>query len=122
MLNKHMNTSTTTRASGHGGARPGAGRPRGSGNKVNLEDLLMDIELETQMPFTRRLAINYSSAIDRSDWARVENYDRAFLNKIVADRNQVEVTDSSEALELKRAAFAAALAALAGSAAAGDVA
>lgn len=111
----------TPKNNNHGGARPGAGRPKGSGNKVNLEDLLMDIELETQMPFTRRLAINYSAAIDRSDWARVENYDRAFLNKIVADRNQVEVTDSSEALELKRAAFAAALAALAGSGAAENV-
>ena len=109
-----MNTPNTSKTSGHGGARPGAGRPKGSGNKVALEDLLMDIELETQMPFTRRLAINYNAAIDRSDWARVENYDRAFLNKLVADRSHVEVTDSADAVATRAAAFAAALSAVVG--------
>ena len=111
MLNIVMKT---TKASGHGGARPGAGRPRGSSNKINLEDLLIDIELETNMPFTRRLAINYSGAIDRSDWARVENYDRAFLNKIVSDKTQVETVDSTDAIAARQAAFAEALTALAG--------
>jgi hypothetical protein len=105
-MNKQKNPS------GHGGARPGAGRPRGSGNKVNLEDLMMDIETETAMRYTQRLAINYSAAISREDWARVENYDRAFLNKIVGDRQHIEITDSEDAVTAKRAAFADALAAL----------
>lgn len=74
---------------------------------------MMDLELETNMPFTQRLAINYSAAISRADWARVENYDRAFLNKIVGDRQHIEVTDSAEAVEAKRVAFAEALSALA---------
>lgn len=109
-----MPTSQTTKKSnGHGGPRPGAGRPKGSGHKVNLEDLMMDIELATNMPFTRRLAINYNAAISRSDWARVENYDRAFLNKIVSDRQSVEITESEDATAAKAAAFAAALATLA---------
>ena len=57
---------TTKKSSpNHGGARPGAGRPVGSGNKVRLEDLMMDLELETNMPYTRRLAINYQHAIAR---------------------------------------------------------
>jgi len=103
----------STTAPGHGGARPGAGRPRGSGNRVNLEDLMMDLELEANMPFTQRLAINYSAAISREDWARVENYDRAFLNKLVGDRQHIEITDSEEAVEAKRVAFAEALSALA---------
>ena len=103
----------TSNTNGHGGARPGAGRPKGSGNKINLEDLLDDIELETHMPFTRRLAINYSSAINRSDWARVENYDRAFLNKIVSDRQHIEVTEGPDAVEAKQTAFSEALQALA---------
>ena len=105
--------TTLKKSSGHGGARPGAGRPRGSGNKVNLEDLMQDLELETNMPFTQRLAINYSAAISREDWGRVENYDRAFLNKLVGDRQHIEVTDSADTVEAKRVAFADALQALA---------
>lgn len=100
--------------SNHGGARPGAGRPVGSGNKVRLEDLMQDLELETNMPYTKRLAINYQHAIDRDDWTRVENYDRAFLNKLVADRSHVEVTDSADAVATRAAAFAAALTAVTG--------
>jgi len=101
------------KSNNHGGARPGAGRPRGSGNKINLEDLLQDIEMETHMPFTQRLAINYSAAIDRNDWARVENYDRAFLNKIVSDRQTVEITDTEDQVAARTQAFQAALTALA---------
>ena len=103
------------KSNNHGGARPGAGRPRGSGNKINLEDLLLDIELETAMPFTQRLAINYSAAIDRNDWARVENYDRAFLNKIVSDKQTVEITDNEDQIAARTAAFQAALTALSSS-------
>ena len=106
--------TTVKKSSNHGGARPGAGRPVGSGNKVRLEDLMMDLELETNMPYTKRLAINYAHAISRDDWARVENYDRAFLNKLVADRSHVEVTDSADAVATRAAAFAAALTAVAG--------
>jgi len=105
---------TTKKSSpNHGGARPGAGRPVGSGNKVRLEDLMMDLELETSMPYTRRLAINYAHAIARLDWARVENYDRAFLNKLVADRSHVEVTNSEDIVTARAAAFEAALLAVA---------
>lgn len=97
-----------------GGAREGAGRPKGSGNKIKLEDLLADIETATNMPYTQRIALNYVEAIDRSDWARVENYDKAFLNKIVADRQTVEVVESEDAIEAKKAAFAEALSKLTG--------
>ena len=102
----------SSNTNGHGGARPGAGRPKGSGHKVNLEDLMMDLELETHMPYTQRLAINYSAAIQRSDWARVENYDRAFLNKLVSDRQTVEVIENADLVEAKRLAFADAVQAL----------
>lgn len=96
----------------HGGARPGAGRPKGSGNKVRLEDLMQDVELAANMPYTKRLAINYVNAINREDWARVENYDRAFLNKLVADKAELEVTDSEDAVAAKAQAFQDAMAKL----------
>ena len=99
--------------SSHGGARPGAGRPKGSGNKVRLEDLMLDVELAANMPYTKRVAINYVSAINREDWARVENYDRAFLNKLVADKSEVEVTDTADTVANRAQAFQDALAKLA---------
>jgi hypothetical protein len=98
--------------SAHGGARSGAGRPKGSGNKVRLEDLMLDVELAANMPYTKRVAINYVSAITREDWARVENYDRAFLNKLVADKSEVEVNDSADGVAAKAQAFQDALAKL----------
>ena len=98
----------------HGGARPGAGRKKGSGVKVKVEDLMLDVELAANMPFTKRVAINYVGAIERKDWARVENYDRAFLNKIVADKSEVEVVEGDAAIEAKQLAFQQAIARLVG--------
>jgi hypothetical protein len=101
------------KTNGHGGARPGAGRKPGSGNKVRLEDLMMDVELAANMPYTKRVAINYVHAITREDWARVENYDRAFLNKLVSDKTEVEVVESADAVSARQTAFQEALAKLA---------
>lgn len=97
----------------HGGPRPGAGRPKGSGHKIKIEDLLADIETAANMPYSQRIATNYVSAIERKDWARVENYDRALLNKIVADKSEIEVTEAEDTVATKIAAFNEALAALA---------
>lgn len=73
---------------------------------------MLDVELAANMPYTQRVAINYVSAITREDWARVENYDRAFLNKLVADKSEVEVTDSADGVAAKATAFQEALAKL----------
>lgn len=93
----------------HGGARPGAGRPKGSGHKIKVEDLMLDIELAAAMPFTQRVALNYINAIHREDWNRVGDYDRALLNKIVADQTSVEITDTADTVTAKAQAFQVAL-------------
>jgi len=98
---------------GHGGARPGAGRKPGSGNKIRLEDLLGEIEHQVGMTYAERLAMNYSGAINRADWSKVENYDRAFLNKVVADKVEVETVESDDHVAAKAQAFAEALTSLA---------
>jgi hypothetical protein len=96
----------------HGGARPGAGRPKGSGVKIRVEDLMLDMETELGLPYTQRVARNYVQAISREDWARVENYDRALLNKLVADRTEVEVVESEDTVAAKARGFQEALAKL----------
>jgi hypothetical protein len=99
--------------SSRGGARKGAGRPKGSGHKIRLEDLMTDIETELGMPFSQRLAMNYSLAIHRDDWNQVNIYDRALLNKLVADKAEVEVTSSEDTVAQRQRAFAEAIAKIA---------
>ena len=100
------------RASGRGGYRPGAGRPRGTTTKLKIEDLLGTIETQLNMPFAERVARNYIEAIQRGDAAGVRDYDKILLGKLVADRQEVEVTNTQDAVEAKREAFADAVAAL----------
>ena len=96
----------------YGGARAGAGRPKGTGNKIRLEDLLDSIEVKVGRSYAEQLAENYAGAVQRSDWARVENYDRAFLNKVVADKQEVTTVEGPDAVEQRAQAFAEALKAL----------
>ena len=97
----------------HGGARQGAGRPKGSGHKIKVEDLMMDVELAANMPYTKRVAINYVSAINREDWRMVNDYDKAFLNKVVADKSEVEIISPEDTIAARAMAFSEALTALA---------
>ena len=104
--------SYKTKTSSRGGARAGAGRPRGTTNKLKMEDLLQDLEVKLGQTYSQQIAENYVSSINRSDWASVRDYDKVLLGKIIADRQHVEVTDSEDAVEAKRQAFADALSAL----------
>lgn len=99
---------------GHGGARKGAGRPVGSGNKIQFQTILNEIENATGRNYAEQLALNYAAAIQREDWSKVENYDRAFLNKVVADKLEVETTLSEDVVAARAEAFAQALADIAG--------
>ena len=111
--NNQINPNTgRPKISSRGGARPGSGRPRGSTHKIKIDDLMQSIEGQVQMPYAERLALNYSVAIDRSDWGSVRDYDKVFLNKLVADRNEIEVVDGDTLLEARKQAFALAVAGL----------
>ena len=97
---------------GRGGARPGAGRPKGSTNKVGLEDLLGHIENHVGMSFAERVAINYANAIQRDDHAGVRDYEKILLGKLVADKQEITTVESEDAVTAKAEAFAEALTAL----------
>lgn len=100
------------KVSSRGGARPNAGRPKGSSNKLKMEDLLVDLELALGQTYSQQIAENYVTSISRNDWASVRDYDKVLLGKIIADRQAVEITDSEDTLAAKQAAFAEALTAL----------
>ena len=99
----------TKKAPTRGGYRPGGGRPRGSTTKIKIEDLMAQIELQSGETYDQLLAKNYVSAIARSDWGGVRDYDKAFMNKMIADKQEVTTVESTEAIEQKQAAFAEAI-------------
>ena len=105
--------SNKQKISSRGGARKGAGRPKGSTNKVKMEELLANIEMKTGVPYAEQLANNYADAIQREDWRMVNDYDRAFLNKVMADKQEVEVINAEDTIEHRAQVFAEALAGLA---------
>ena len=112
-----MKTQSTPRyktpAPSRGGARPGAGRPKGSTSKLTLEDLVGHIEHHVGRSFAEQVAISYAGAILRADHAGVRDYEKILLAKMVSDKTEVEVVENGSVAEAKQTAFQEALAKLA---------
>ena len=97
------------KAPSRGGARPNSGRPKGSTTKIRIEDLMAQIELQSGESYDQLLAKNYVSAIARSDWGGVRDYDKAFMNKMIADKTEVTTIESEDTIAQKQATFAEAI-------------
>ena len=97
-----------------GGARKGGCCPKGSTTNIKIEDLMQNIENIAGVPYGDLLAKNYVSAIQRCDWQGVRDYDKAFMNKMIAEKVEVDVTHSEDVLAQKQAAFAQAIAQITG--------
>ena len=98
-----------------GGARPGAGRPAGSKAQVTIENLLETLHVKTGGQHYEQLLIeDFLEARKTNDKQLVMKYHNLILNKVMNTLARIEVTDSAEAVELKKLAFADALAKLAG--------
>jgi hypothetical protein len=102
------------KAPSRGGARAGAGRPKGSTTKIKIEDLMASIEVQAGVPYGDLLARNYVQAIHREDWNGVRDYDKAFMNKMIAEKVEVDVSHSEDVVAQKQAAFAQAIAQITG--------
>ena len=109
---KKSEKSARRKISSRGGARPGSGRPKGSTTKVSLDDLMANIELAAGQSYGHLLAHNYVGAIARSDWNGVRDYDKAFMNKLIAEKVEIDVNSTEDVVATKQAAFTAALAKL----------
>ena len=92
--------------SSRGGARPGAGRPKGSGNKLTVDRLLDSIDAAMGQPLEEVIANNYIKA--QADPKLSFQYEQLFLNKVMADRQQLEIDDTST-VENRQDAFLKAL-------------
>lgn len=79
----------------NGGARPGAGRPAGSLNKLSGQALLEALEDTLGVPYAVQLANNYLNALS-TDRHLAAKYDQLFLNKVVADK--VDITSNGNTI------------------------
>lgn len=109
-----MELEKETKKNKHGGVRPGAGRPKGSGNKVTAQDLLEAAEAKLGRPFVESLVEGYVKSINENNNKLRVMYEKMIIDKVIADRQQVEVVESEDAVEAKRAAFADAIGKLTG--------
>jgi hypothetical protein len=100
---------------GYGGARPGAGRKPGSTNKLTADKLLDQVRLRTNgQNYEELLVEDFIAARFGDDKALLLKYHNLILNKVMDSLAKIEITESEDAVEAKKIAFADALAKLAG--------
>ena len=96
----------------NGGARPGAGRPKGSTNKISAQELIQTAEEVIGKPFIQSLLEGYKDTIDSGDRKTRVMYEKMIVDKIIGDKTEVEVINPQDAIDAKAQAFAEAMAAL----------
>jgi len=98
-----------------GGARKGAGRPKGGTNQVTVSGLLSALEKKTNgQTYEEILMDDFIKARSNNDTQLVVKYHNLILNKLMTHVAKIEITDSQENIDAKQHAFAEALAKLTG--------
>ena len=111
---KYCMSELNQKKSKRGGARPGAGRPKGTRNRITVQDLLEAIENNTGTSYESLLVQDFLQARQGNDNHLVHKYHNLISNKILTTLNSVEVTESQDAVLQKQAAFAEAIAQITG--------
>jgi hypothetical protein len=111
-MEKELDQEKTSK---RGGARKGAGRPKGGKNLITIEGLLTQVYSQSKGKDYEELLIqDFLEARDGHNKELLLKYHNLILNKVMNSLAKVEVTDSADAVEAKKQAFAEALAKLAG--------
>jgi hypothetical protein len=108
-LNKNMELE---KQSNHGGAREGAGRPKGSTHKLTAKDLLDQCQAIVGKPFAVSLMEGYRDAILEGDSKTRVTYEKIIVDKVATTMLDVEVEDRGDLVDGKRSAFLEAIQAL----------
>jgi hypothetical protein len=93
-----------------GGARPGAGRPKGTTDKITARLILEQAEKTIGKPFLESLMEGYRDTILDGDRRNRVVYEKIIVDKVATTLLDVEVTESEDQVQAKREAFAAAIA------------
>lgn len=107
MLEKDSNK---TSEKSWGGARPGAGRPRGTTDKITARLILETAEQVIGKPLLVSILEGYRDTLLDGDRRNRTVYEKMLIDKVSTTLLDVEVTEDESAVEAKRAAFAAAIA------------
>lgn len=106
---------TIEKKGSHGGARPGAGRKKGSKNHISVEELLISLETKTGgQRYEDILVADFLTARNENDKNLILKYHTLILNKVMNNLAKIEVNDSEDAIQAKQIAFAEALSKLTG--------
>ena len=112
MLNNNMTDSIEKpkEKTGHGGARKGAGRPKGSKAHISVGDLLTSLEARSGgQRYEDLLVDDFLTARNEGNKDAVIKYHNLILNKVMNTLAKIEVEDSADAVAAKQLAFAEAL-------------
>lgn len=109
MSTETIQKKSKVKISSRGGARKGAGRPKGSLDKVTIAGLLNEIELQAGRTYQTMLAEDFIESRS-GDRGLAAKYHNLILNKVMATMSSVEVINSQDEVDAKTAAFTAALA------------
>ena len=100
---------------GRGGARPGAGRKKGSVEQVSIVSLLSTLRDKTKgRDYEELLVEDFLTARDNHDTHAILKYHNLILNKVMNTLAKIEITEPKDQVEMKQIAFAEALAKLTG--------
>ena len=88
----------TTKKPVKGGKQPGAGRKKGSTNKVTSERILRQISLQIGRPFEQLLAEGYHASIIACDVTARLAYEKLILSKVIADKHELDVHSMGQSL------------------------
>ena len=108
-------TEPIEKKKGRGGPRAGAGRKPGSTVHITIEGLLNQVHQQSKgQDYEALLIQDFLAARDSHDKQLLLKYHNLILNKVMNSLAKIEVTDSADAVEAKKLAFAEALAKLSG--------
>lgn len=97
-----------------GGARPGAGRPKGSTALITSSSLLKAIDEQFKRPLEDIIAEGYYDAVMNGDKKSRIEYERMLLGKLVAEKSEITVNNPEENVENAKLSFQEQLAAITG--------
>ena len=96
----------------HGGARAGAGRPKGTGNRITAKELLDECQRIIGKPFAVSLLEGYRDSIFANDTKLRNTYEKIILDKTASSLFDVEVEEVGDQVNAKESAFLEAVKAL----------
>jgi hypothetical protein len=98
-MTENKDPKNSSRPGRKGGARKGAGRPKGSKTRVTTESILSRIEEVTGKDYVTIIAEQLNIAINTGDVRLVKDYLDMVGKKVIADKSETDITSGGEKLQ-----------------------